>query len=227
MSPVRRLIADRMHESLRTTAPVTLTTDADATMLVQLRNEIRADLAGTDLPVPSYTDLIAKLVAVALREHPLLNASLDGQHLVQHADVHIGIAVDTDRGLLVPVIRDVQRKSVQAIAAESAQLVARARSGQIRTDELRGGTFTISNLGMYEIDTFTPIINLPECAILGIGRIVPRPVVVDETSEEVAVRKMMALSLTFDHRIVDGAPAARFLQQVKRFVERPMLWLTR
>lgn len=227
MSPVRRIIAERMIRSVHTAAPVTLTTEADATALVQLREEIKADLADTGLPVPSYTDLVAKLVAVALREHPGLNASLVDDAIIQHADVHVGIAVDTERGLLVPVIRNVPDKSVQQIAAESARLIEQARSGQVRPDDLQGGTFTITNLGMYDVDAFTPIINLPECAILGMGRIVARPVVVDEAAGQIAVRKMIALSLTFDHRIVDGAPAARFLQRVKQFIERPMLWLTR
>jgi len=113
------------------------------------------------------------------------------------------------------------------IAAASAQLIAQARAGKAAADTLRGGTFTITNLGMYEIDAFTPIINLPECAILGVGRVVARPVVVDEEAETIAVRKMMALSLTFDHRLVDGAPAARFFQRVKHFIEHPYVWLTR
>ncbi len=116
---------------------------------------------------------------------------------------------------------------MQRIAEESARLIAAARTGHISSDDLHGGTFTISNLGMYEIDAFTPIINLPECAILGVGRILARPVVVDEAAGTIAARKMMALSLTFDHRLVDGAPAARFLQRVKQFIERPTLWLIR
>jgi pyruvate dehydrogenase E2 component (dihydrolipoamide acetyltransferase) len=141
--------------------------------------------------------------------------------------VNVGVAVDTERGLIVPVLRDVQSRSVHQIAAESARLIAATRNGQLSGDDLRGGTFTITNLGSYDIDAFTPIINLPECAILGVGRIVARPVVVDEVSERIAVRKMVALSLTFDHRLVDGAPAARFLQRIKHFVEHPTLPLLR
>jgi pyruvate dehydrogenase E2 component (dihydrolipoamide acetyltransferase) len=225
MSGVRRLIAARLTESARTVAPVTLTTEADATRLVALREEVRADLDDGGGPVPTYNDLLIRLTAVALSEHPALNASLDGEALVQHAAVHIGLAVDAERGLLVPVVRDADRKSVRQIAAESARLVAAARDGGIAPDDLRGGTFTLTNLGRYEIDAFTPIVNLPECAILGVGRIVARPVVVDAATEAIAVRKLMALSLTFDHRLVDGAPAARFLQRVKRLIERPTLWL--
>lgn len=227
LSPIRRITAERMSRSAHTVAPVTLTTEADATALVRLRAELAEGLTGTDSPVPTYNDLFVKLVAVALREFPDLNASLTDSGIVRHEAVHVGIAVDTERGLLVPVVRDAQAKSVQAIAAESARLIARARAGNAPHDTLQGGTFTITNLGMYEIDAFTPIINLPECAILGLGRIIARPVVIDEETETVAVRKMLALSLTFDHRVVDGAPAARFLQRVKRYVERPIVWLTR
>jgi pyruvate dehydrogenase E2 component (dihydrolipoamide acetyltransferase) len=227
MSGVRRITAARMAESAHTAAPVTLTTEADATELVRLRSQISADLAGANLQPPSYNDLLARLVALALLEHPALNATLADERIVQHAAIHIGIAVDTERGLLVPVVRDAHSKSVQQIAAESAHLLERVRAGAASPDDLRGGTFTITNLGMYDIDAFTPIVNLPECAILGVGRIVARPVVVDEQAETVAVRKMMALSLTFDHRVVDGAPAARFLKRVKQFVEHPYVWLTR
>jgi pyruvate dehydrogenase E2 component (dihydrolipoamide acetyltransferase) len=227
MSGIRRITAARMAESAHTTAPVTLTTEADATELAQLRSRISAELAGSELRAPSYTDLLTRLVALALLEHPALNATLADDAIIQHTAIHIGIAVDSDRGLMVPVVRDAHSKSVQQIAAESARLIEQARAGKAAADDLRGGTFTITNLGMYDIDTFTPIINLPECAILGVGRIVARPVVIDEATEAVAVRKMLALSLTFDHRVVDGAPAARFLQRVKQFIEHPYAWLTR
>jgi pyruvate dehydrogenase E2 component (dihydrolipoamide acetyltransferase) len=227
LSGVRRITAARMAESAHTAAPVTLTTDADATELARLREQISADLAGTQIRPPSYNDLLTRLVALALLEHPALNATLSGDTIVQHSAVHIGVAVDSERGLLVPIVRDAHSKSVQQIAAESARLIELARAGKAAADDLRGGTFTITNLGMYDIDAFTPIVNLPECAILGVGRIVARPVVIDEATEALAVRKMMALSLTFDHRVVDGAPAARFLKRVKQFVEHPYVWLTR
>jgi pyruvate dehydrogenase E2 component (dihydrolipoamide acetyltransferase) len=227
ISTMRRIIGERMAQSVHTAAPVTLTTEADATPLVRLRDDLAGALMTTDTAMPSYNDLFARLVAVALREFPDLNASLVDGGIVRHDAVHLGMAVDTEKGLLVPVIRDAHAKSVQAIAVESARLIGQARAGKASLDDLKGGTFTITNLGMYEIDAFTPIINLPECAILGIGRIVARPVVVDEETETVAVRKMVALSLTFDHRVVDGAPAARFLKRVKQFVEQPLVWLTR
>jgi pyruvate dehydrogenase E2 component (dihydrolipoamide acetyltransferase) len=227
LSGVRRITAARLAESARTAVPVTLTTDADASELVRLRKQIAADMGASGLPAPTYNDLLLKLVAVALGEHPALNASYSDDGIVQHAEAHIGIAVDAERGLLVPVVRDVGRKSLQQIAAESTRLIAEARAGSARAADLRGGTFSISNLGMFQIDAFTPVINLPECAILGIGRIQARPVVIDEEAETVAVRRMMALSLTFDHRAVDGGPAARFLNRVREFVQRPYLWLTR
>jgi pyruvate dehydrogenase E2 component (dihydrolipoamide acetyltransferase) len=224
----RRVISERMMAGAHGTAPVTLTTEVDATELVRLREQLKAE--GKAQSIPSYTDLLAKICTHALGEHPALNARLEGNQIVSEPSIHIGIAVDTDRGLLVAVLRDAQRKTLLQIAAESVALIARVREGKATADELRGSTFTITNLGMYEIDAFTPIINLPECAILGIGRIVSRQVVtlregsVDEV-ERIAVRRMMTLSLTFDHRLVDGAPAARFLQRVKHLVEQPYLWL--
>jgi pyruvate dehydrogenase E2 component (dihydrolipoamide acetyltransferase) len=229
ISFVRRAIAERMAASSHTAAPVTLTTEADATELVRLRKQLQADAPQGDAPqgrvTPSYTDLLAKLCAAALTEHPHLNARFAGDGILHPATVNIGVAVDTPRGLLVPVLRDVPAKSLRQVAAEAARLVEQARTGKIAADDLQGGTFTITNLGMHDIDAFTPIINLPECAILGAGRIAPKQVVVDADAEKVAIRHMMFLSLTFDHRLVDGAPAARFLQRVKQYVERPFLWL--
>ena len=201
-----------------------MTTEADATEIWQLRETVKAD---GKQPVPSYTDILSRLVAVALTEHPALNARLEGDAIVQAATVNIGLAVDTERGLLVPVLRDVQAKSLPQIAVESADLIEKVRSGRVSAGELSGGTFTITNLGVYEVDAFTPLINLPECAVLGVGRITAKPVVVDAATERVAVRRMVFLSLTFDHRLVDGAPAARFLQRIKQFVEKPYLWITR
>jgi pyruvate dehydrogenase E2 component (dihydrolipoamide acetyltransferase) len=228
LSATRRVIAERMGAGVHIAAPVTLTTEVDATELVRLREQLKNDKRAAS--IPSYTDLLAKIVAGALQDHPALNARLDGSEIVTERAVHIGIAVDTERGLLVPVVRDAQAKTLLQIAAESAGLIARTREGRVTADELRGSTFTITNLGMYDIDAFSPIINLPECAVLGMGRITPkqmvtlRPGTIDEV-ERVAVRRMMTLSLTFDHRLVDGAPAARFLQRVKQLVEQPYLWL--
>jgi pyruvate dehydrogenase E2 component (dihydrolipoamide acetyltransferase) len=239
ISPIRRSIRDRMSETARTVAPVTLTTEADATELWNFRERLKDDLisgprtqtsAESGVPAlrtPSITDLLVRISALALVDQPELNVRLDGDTITQFDAAHIGIAVDTERGLLAPVVRDADRKSIHDIAAESAELIEQTRNGSIGGDRLKGSTFTVSNLGMYEIDAFTPILNLPEAAILGVGRIVPKPVVIDVAEETIAIRRMLFLSLTFDHRVVDGAPAARFLQRIKRMVEHPLVALTR
>ena len=222
MTRLRRLTRDRMVESARTAAPVTLTSEVDATELLRLRRKLKAD--GADI-VPAYTDLLAKLVARTLREHPALNASIDDDEIILRGAINIALAVDTDRGLLAPVLRNADRLSLLELTAASAELVDLTRRGALKPEQLQDATFTISNLGMYDIDAFTPIINLPQAAVLGIGRIAPQQVVIDAERERTAIRHMMTLSLTFDHRLVDGAPAARFLQRVKQYVETPYLWL--
>ena len=230
MGRLRRLIAERMARSAHAAAAVTLTTEADATDLVAIREGLlRQGLPQDGLPdghgaapVPSYNALFTKLAAKALLEHPAVNASLDGEEIIFWQTANIGIAVESDRGLVVAVCRDVQAKSIHELAREMHDLLGRAASGKALPDELTGGTFTITNLGRYEVDGFTPIINPPEAAILGVGRLVDRVVPVKGAP---AVRTMVALSLTFDHRIVDGAPAARFLQRIKQLVEQPYLWL--
>jgi pyruvate dehydrogenase E2 component (dihydrolipoamide acetyltransferase) len=222
MTGVRAVIAQRMHESHQTTAPVTLTTEADATAFVELRERLKASLAAELGFNIGYNDLLIKLVAHALGQFPYMNARLDGEVIRELGEIHIALAVDTDRGLLVPVIRNADRKGVAKIAREVRELVERARTGKALPDELSGSTFTITNLGMHEVDAFTPIINLPETAILGVGRIKARPAVVEG---ELCVRQTMWLSLTFDHRLVDGGPAARFLQYIKKLIEDPYLWL--
>jgi pyruvate dehydrogenase E2 component (dihydrolipoamide acetyltransferase) len=212
---VRAVVAERMLRSAIGTARVTLTTEADATALVGLRHQLVQD--GVNL---SYNDLFLYILGRTLRDHPQLNASLEGETIKLWRRIHIGLAVDTDRGLLVPVVRDVDGKGLRQLAQDVAVLVERARSGQCTPDELSGGTFTLTNLGMFGIDAFTPIINLPECAILGVGRIKRQPVMLED---RVVGRHMVWLSLTFDHRLVDGGPAARFLQRVVQYVERPHL----
>ena len=220
---IRQITAQRMAESARTTAPVTLTTEADATELVALREQLKSSYARRGLAVPSYNDIYVKLTAAALQEHPTLNSSWGDEGIALHNDIHIGFAVETAQGLLAPVLRDVPTKSLRVIAAESASLIEGSHQERLSHEAMQGGTFTITNLGMYGIDTFTPIINLPQAAILGLGRIVFKPAVHEG---EVVPRQMVALSLTFDHRIVDGAPAARFLNTVREYVSEPVLWLT-
>jgi pyruvate dehydrogenase E2 component (dihydrolipoamide acetyltransferase) len=222
ITQLRRVVAQRMAESAHTTAPVTLTTEADATELVSLREQFRAARAPRGLSIPTYTDFLIKLSGVALQDHPNVNAVLETEHILFCSDIHIGVAVDTEAGLMVPVVRNVPTLSLHQISEQVRSLSEKARTRQLMPDELQGGTFTITNLGMYGIDAFTPIINLPQSAILGIGRIIAKPAVV---GDQIMPRKLMALSLTFDHRVIDGGPAARFLNTVREFVEQPHLWL--
>jgi pyruvate dehydrogenase E2 component (dihydrolipoamide acetyltransferase) len=214
---LRRTIARRMMESRQNTAPVTLTSRANATELVALRSRWKA-AAGAG-PAPSYTDILAKLVAIALESHPALSGRWETDHIVLSGKAHIGIAVDTPEGLLVPVIRDVAAMSLADLARRSQELIESARTHRLRPEDLAGGTFSITNLGGFGIDAFTPIINFPEAAVLGIGAIRKDAVVLD--SGEVAAREQMTLSLTFDHRVADGAVAARFLQALVRLIELP------
>jgi pyruvate dehydrogenase E2 component (dihydrolipoamide acetyltransferase) len=224
MSGVRGIIAERMAASHHQAADVTLITEADATDYVHARERLKASVAEEWGFEPGYNDLLGLIVARALREFPYMNARLseDGQTVERLPAVNLGIAVDTERGLLVPVVRNADKKDLRAFGTELRELIERARLGRSLPDDLSGGTFTITNLGMYDIDAFTPIINLPEAAILGVGRIQPKAVVKDG---EIVARKMWTLSLVFDHRLVDGAPAARFLQRIKELVENPFLLL--
>lgn len=222
VSRMRSLIARRMAESVHTAAPVTLTTEADATEFVALREQLKASFAPRNLLVPTYNDLLIKLTAVALQEYPLLNASWREQEIFIPATVNIGLAVDTEEGLMVPVVRSVESKSVRQIAADTRALIDRVQAHKITSEEMQNGTFTLTNLGAYNIDAFTPIINPPQCAILGVGRIAKKPAVFQD---QVVPRHRVALSLTFDHRIVDGGPAARFLNTIRTYIEEPALWL--
>ncbi|MFZ4767566.1 MAG: dihydrolipoamide acetyltransferase family protein, partial [Roseimicrobium sp.] len=220
ITTMRRTIATRMVNSLNNTAPVTLTCRCDATQLVTLREQLKA--AGASR-VPSYTDIIAKISASALITHPLLTARWDRERLLMPEHIHIGIAVDTDAGLLVPVLRDVSTSSLTAIASQSCQLIEVARAGRLIAADMQGGCFTITNLGSFGIEGFTPIINYPETAILGLGAIIREPVALEDGT--LTSRQQMTLSLTFDHRILDGAPAARFLQTLRQRIESPVAWL--
>ena len=214
---VRAIIAERMAMSASTTAAVTLTTEVNAREIVQLRSALTEGGLRA-----SYNDILLLILARALGEYRALNASLEGNVIRQWGQVNIGLAVASERGLLVPVIKDTDRKGLAELAVETRDLVGRARAGRLQPEEMQGGTFTITNLGMFGIDAFTPIINLPETAILGVGRIKARPVVVDG---QIVATETAWLSLTFDHRLVDGAPAARFLQRVAQFIEHPQLLL--
>ena len=212
---IRRTIATRMLESLLTTAQVTVTTETNVTEAMMLRRGLsRQQDQGSISPL----HLVIKAAARGLKQHPRLNAlEVDGQ--VQLMDeINIGVAVSLDEGLITPVIRDADTKGLWELATEGRELAEKTREGRAKPQDVTGGTFTITNLGAYEIDAFTPIINPPQVAILGVGRVVEKPVIQDG---QLAKGSTMYLSLTFDHRVVDGAPASEYLQTVKRLLEDP------
>lgn len=215
-SKLRRAIAQRMSAGIHQAVPVTLTTKLDAESLVASRVRLKA--ASKDGAVPSYNDILIHHVAQTLRELPDLNACWDREGIHLYDAVNIATAVDTPDGLLAPVVRDADRLNLLEIAETTRQLVANARLGRLNQDQLSGGTFTISNLGMFSIDAFTPILNLPQAAILGVGRIIEEPVV---RNGQLVAGQTMTLSLTFDHRVVDGAPAARWLQRLCERLQTP------
>jgi pyruvate dehydrogenase E2 component (dihydrolipoamide acetyltransferase) len=219
VSGMRRVIAERMYASLQQMAQLTITAEADATALVELRQHLVPAAKVYGHRAPSYTDLLVSVVARVLRDHPVLNSSLvgevDAQQVICWKEINVGVAVALERGLIVPVIKQADQKPLQQISEELADLAERSHSNRLSMDELEGGTFTITNLGQQEVDGFTPIVNPPQAAILGIGRIAAKPAVYQD---QLAVRQMVTLSLTFDHRIVDGVPAGLFLRDVKRAV---------
>jgi pyruvate dehydrogenase E2 component (dihydrolipoamide acetyltransferase) len=227
LKSIRGVISRRMAESVHTTARVTLVTEVDATELVILREQLKARFTEPWGFAPGYNDLLAIMVANALRQFPYMNARLStaGDAIEYVKPINIGMAVDTDRGLMVPVIRDVDKLGLQDFGSTFRELVNRARSGKSKLEDLSGGTFTITSLGIYRVEAFTPVINLPQAAILGLGRIKEKPVVKDG---EIVARKILTLSLVFDHRLTDGAPAARFLDYICELIEEPyLLFLTK
>lgn len=220
LAGIRRTIAERMVRSQQTVAEVTLTTEADVGEIVALREQVNGEWQQRHGIKVSYNDVIMRAVARALREYPRVNSSLTDSGIQLHAEINLGMAVDAEAGLVVPVIRNADQKSLLEIAQASRALVDRARKGQLSRDDVTGGTFTVSNMGTVGVQAFTPIINWPECAILGVGQIVERAVV---RNGQIVARPMLWLSLTFDHRIVDGAPAARFLNRIRQLLESPYL----
>jgi pyruvate dehydrogenase E2 component (dihydrolipoamide acetyltransferase) len=218
---VRGIIAERMAASAHTVARVTLFMDVDATEFVALRERLKAKVSEAWGFAPGYNDLLIRVAAVALRKYPYMNARITADAIEILGPVHVGMAVDTDRGLLVPVVRNADQKNLHQIGSELRELVDRARKGRSLPTDF-GGSFTITSLGPMDVDGFTPIINVPEAAILGVGRIADKPVIY---KGEVAARKMMTLSLAFDHRVTDGAPAAKFLKTIKELIEEPYLLL--
>ena len=214
----RRAVSARTIASPQSTVPVTLHTTADATALVGLHDDFKKAAAAGEV-IPSCGDMLVKLAATALRNHPVLNSRWDGETLRTSADINIGIAFHTDAGLRIPVIRDAGARPLRDIAGLTRDLAGRAGSAQFTADEMCGGTFTITNLGAFGIDAFTPTITAPECATLGLGRIQRQPVA---SGGSVAFRDIITLSLTFDRRVCEDAPAARFLQTLAGLIESPL-----
>ncbi len=218
LSRMRRIIAERMTESFTTKPHFFIFQEVLAEGLVQMRERILPLVEReTGLRV-SYTDILVKMVAKALERYPLLNASLVGEEIVFHEDVNIGVAVALEDGLIVPVVKEVQKKSIAQIVQELHDLVERAKAGKLTPEEISGGTFTISNLGMFGVDAFTAIINPPESAILACGAVKKRPMF---DGKEIVPLSVVELTLSCDHRVIDGAQAAQFMQFLKTLLEEP------
>ena len=216
MSAMRKIIASRMSASQETSATVNYNQRVDTTAMKQLREELKSTAKIT------YTDILVKILARALLEFPLLNSSIVGTDIVTRNYVNIGVAVALPDGLIVPVVKFANKKDLGAISSEIKALAEKARTNELETDEITGGTFTITNIGMFGMESFTPIINQPEVAILGINTIIDTPMVVDG---QVVIKPMMNLSLTADHRVVDGSVAAAFVARLKELIEKPGLLL--
>ncbi len=219
---VKKIIFEKMAASVHTTARVTLVTDVDASRFVEIREQLKSRVSESWGFVPGYNDLLALIIIRSLVEFPYMNARLntEGTEIHYLSSINLGLAVDTERGLLVPVLKNAASLGLRELGLAYRNLIDRAREGRSLPEDLSEGTFTMTNLGMFEIDAFTPVINMPELAILGVGRIAEKVVPVAGKPE---VRKMLTLSLVFDHRLVDGAPAAKFLQKIKEYIEHPYL----
>ena len=218
LSGMRKAIFDRMGQSWREAARVTMFADADMTELVRLRQAKAAEWERRFGIKPSYSDLIHLAVARALREEPRINCRLDGQAVRIRREVNLSFAVDLGEGLVAVVIKGADKKPLGDLAKAARDLAERARTNKLSQDDMADGTFTVTNLGGLGVESFTPIINQPQAGILGIGKILEKPVVI---AGGIHVRSMMTLSIVFDHRLLDGAPAAKFLAKVKALLEEP------
>jgi len=221
MSRLRKVIAARMLESLQVSAQLTTVIEVDITKIARLREKAKASFEAREGVKLTFLPFFAVAVCEALKQHPVVNASVEGDQITYHGAEHLGIAVDTERGLLVPVIRDAGDLNMGGIARKIVDVAGRTRDNKISPDDLGGGTFTITNTGSRGALFDTPIINQPQVAILGLGAVVKRPMVVkgEDGGETIAIRSMVYLALSYDHRIVDGADAARFLGTLKERLE--------
>jgi pyruvate/2-oxoglutarate dehydrogenase complex dihydrolipoamide acyltransferase (E2) component len=219
LSPMRKLIAEHMTESRRTAAHCTTIVEVDLHRVVAARRALKERMASRGVPL-TYLAFVATATVAELERHPVLNASIEGEEIAYHDDVNLGIAVALEKGLIVPVIRQAQRLSLEGLAAEIAELAERARNGALEPDDVHGGTFTITNPGQFGAVLATPIINQPQVAILDLEAVVKRPVVVeDEAGESISIRPITYLCMSWDHRALDGAEAARFLSDIKSRLE--------
>ncbi len=219
LSRIRKITADRMAASAQATARVTLFLEADFSEATRFRSQLAPEFARVGVARLPWDAVIAKAAALALVDHAAVSAQWSGEGLVRPDGAHVGVAVALEpEGLVVPVLRDAHSRSLRELAGDLLSLTEKARAGRLGPQEMQGGTFTITNLGQYRVDGFTPILNPPETAILGVGRIADKAVVVDGRVEP---RTMCTLSLSFDHRVVDGAPAAAFLSRLAELLERP------
>ena len=221
MSRLRKVIAARMVESLQVSAQLTTVVEVDVTKIARLRDRAKASFESREGVKLSFLPFFAVAVCEALKQHPVLNSSVEGDQITYHGAEHLGVAVDTERGLLVPVIANAGDLNMGGIARKIADLAARTRDNKVTPDELGGGTFTLTNTGSRGALFDTPIINQPQVAILGLGAVVKRPMVVrgEDGGETIAIRSMVYLGLSYDHRVVDGADAARFLVTLKERLE--------
>jgi pyruvate dehydrogenase E2 component (dihydrolipoamide acetyltransferase) len=218
-SGMRKIIGDRLSQSMFTAPHLYFTTSIDVGDLLALRQQLNS----SQEQKVSLNDFLAAAVTMTLQTCPELNSSLQGGQIIQYEDVNLGIAVALEYGLIVPVMKKAQDKNIIQIAQESQSLIDKARSGKLLPDEYKGGTFTISNLGMFGIDNFTAIINPPEAGILSISAVKKTPVVAEENGREnILIRPIMRVTLSVDHRIIDGLVATRFINQLKALVEKPL-----
>lgn len=209
LDSVRKAVAERLTFSERTTVPVTLTMETDATKLVELKN--KENHIG-------FTAFAVKAVAKALEKNPVINSTIEGDEITIYSEINVAVAINTDQGLVAPVIQNVNKRSAKDVSGMIEELSQKAKQNRLTIEELTGGTFTVTNLGGYDVESFAPVINPPQCAILGLGRIAYRAVV---NGEQISARPVTVLTLVFDHRIVDGVPAAKFLRDVKGNLEDP------
>lgn len=216
LTQIRKTIANRLTQSIGPVPHFFLTSEIDMERIAEARDALNKD---PDAPRISYNDIIIKVVAQALRQHPECNAWWQDDYIRYFNEVHISVAVSIGEGLITPVLRNAHLKSLREIAAEGRELAQRARERKLKPEEYTGGTFSISNLGMFDVDQFTAVINPPEAGILAVGSITDRPVAVDGA---MTVRKRMRVTMSCDHRVIDGATGARFLQTLKRMLENPL-----